>query len=122
MSVAPKAPSPDAIRAGFIFPALDTIVGKPTYKTLALAHTQCIRNTTTTASDSAEAAMAMPASSNFPTYTCFEQQTTSTVQPTQKMHPSIHQAPTQTNAKPRSKPGKHAPASTSHANKSRPFF
>jgi hypothetical protein len=29
---------------------LDTIVGEPTYKTLALAHTQCIRNATTTAS------------------------------------------------------------------------
>jgi hypothetical protein len=50
MSVAPKAPSPDDIRASFVFPTLDTIVGEPTYKTLALAHTQCIRNATSTAS------------------------------------------------------------------------
>jgi hypothetical protein len=50
MSVTPKAPSPDDIRAAFVFPRLDTIVGEPTYKTLALAHTQCIRNATTTAS------------------------------------------------------------------------
>ena len=50
MSVAPKAPSPDNICAAFVFPRLDTIVREPTYKTLALAHTQCIRNATTTAS------------------------------------------------------------------------
>jgi hypothetical protein len=47
MSVAPKAPSPDDIKTGFVFPRLDTIVGEPTYQTLALAHTQCIRNATT---------------------------------------------------------------------------
>jgi hypothetical protein len=47
MSLTPKAPSPEDIKAGFVFPQLDTIVGEPTYTTLATAHTQCIRNATT---------------------------------------------------------------------------
>lgn len=42
-----KAPSSEDIKAGFVFPTLDTIVGEPNYTTLELAHTQCIRNATT---------------------------------------------------------------------------
>jgi hypothetical protein len=42
-----KAPSLDDIKAGFVFHTLDTIVGEPTYKSLELAHNQCIRNATT---------------------------------------------------------------------------
>jgi hypothetical protein len=42
-----KAPSLDDIKAGFVFQILDTIVGEPTYKSLELAHNQCIRNATT---------------------------------------------------------------------------
>jgi hypothetical protein len=42
-----RAPSLDDIRAGFVNTALDTIVGEPTYKTIELAHNQCIRNATT---------------------------------------------------------------------------
>jgi hypothetical protein len=42
-----SAPSADSIRAGFVFTSLDPIVGEPTYQTLDLAHTQCIRNATT---------------------------------------------------------------------------
>jgi hypothetical protein len=42
-----SAPSADAIKSGFVFTSLDPIVGEPTYRTLDLAHTQCIRNATT---------------------------------------------------------------------------
>jgi hypothetical protein len=42
-----SAPSADAIKSGFVFASLDPIVGEPTYRTLDLAHTQCIRNATT---------------------------------------------------------------------------
>jgi hypothetical protein len=42
-----RAPSLDDIRAGFVFAALDTIVGEPNYQTIELAHNQCIRNATT---------------------------------------------------------------------------
>jgi hypothetical protein len=45
--MAMRAPSLDDIRAGFVFTALDTIVGEPTYKSIELAHNQCIRNATT---------------------------------------------------------------------------
>jgi hypothetical protein len=41
------APSSESIRSGFVFTSLDPIVGEPTYRTLDLAHTQCIRNATT---------------------------------------------------------------------------
>jgi hypothetical protein len=42
-----KAPSLEDIKTGFVFQSLDTIVGEPTYKSLELAHSQCIRNATT---------------------------------------------------------------------------
>jgi hypothetical protein len=42
-----SAPSAETIRSGFVFTSLDPIIGEPTYRTLALAHTQSIRNATT---------------------------------------------------------------------------
>jgi hypothetical protein len=42
-----RAPSLEDIKAGFVFPRLDTIVGEPTYKSIELAHNQSIRNATT---------------------------------------------------------------------------
>jgi hypothetical protein len=42
-----RAQSLDDIKSGFVFQTLDTIVGEPTYKSLELTHTQCIRNATT---------------------------------------------------------------------------
>jgi hypothetical protein len=42
-----RAPSLDDIRSAFVFPALDTIVGEPSFQTFELAHNQCIRNATT---------------------------------------------------------------------------
>jgi hypothetical protein len=45
--MASKAPSLEDIKAGFVFHTLNTIVGEPTYKSLELIHSQCIRNATT---------------------------------------------------------------------------
>ena len=45
-----NAQSADDIKTGFVFQRLEPIVGKPTYRTLDLAHTQCIRNATTVTS------------------------------------------------------------------------
>jgi hypothetical protein len=42
-----STPTANAIKSGFVFASLDPIVGKLTYRTLDLAHTQCIRNATT---------------------------------------------------------------------------
>jgi hypothetical protein len=45
-----NAQSADDIKTGFVFQRLEPIVGEPTYRTLDLAHTQCIRNATTVTS------------------------------------------------------------------------
>ena len=43
-------PSADDLCAGFTFPSVDPIIGKPAYKTLARLQTQLIRNATTVSS------------------------------------------------------------------------